>query len=63
MATNAGPERNEVKLEKVDGAWTVFLIEDGKITQQTFETKKFAKNFASGQRIRLGLPSSSPPQS
>ena len=63
MAANAEPEQNDVRLEKVDGAWTVYLVEDGNITQQTFETKKFAKNFASGQRIRLGLQSSSPPQS
>jgi hypothetical protein len=46
---------NAVKLEKMDGHWTVFLVEDGEITQQTFETKQFAKNFAAGQRLRLGV--------
>ena len=33
-----------VKLEKVDGEWTVFVVEGGEIIQQTFETKQFAKN-------------------
>jgi hypothetical protein len=63
MAADEELKRDDVRLEKVDGAWTVFLVEDGKITQQTFETKKFARNFASGQRIRLGLKTSKLPQS
>ena len=42
-----------VKLEKVDGEWTVFVVEGSEIIQQTFETKQFAKNFAAGQRLRL----------
>jgi hypothetical protein len=47
---------NEVRVEKLDGAWSVFVVEDGQTSQRTFETKQFAKNYAAGQRIRLGLP-------
>jgi hypothetical protein len=46
---------NEVRIEKLDGAWSVFVVEDGETSQRTFETKQFAKNYAAGQRIRLGL--------
>jgi hypothetical protein len=46
---------NEVRMEKLDGAWSVFVVEDGQTSQRTFETKQFAKNYAAGQRIRLGL--------
>jgi hypothetical protein len=44
---------NEVRMEKLDGAWSVFVVEDGQTSQRTFETKQFAKNYAAGQRIRL----------
>jgi hypothetical protein len=47
---------NDVRLEKLNGEWTVFVFQDGKTTQQTFETEQFARNFAAGQRMRLGLP-------
>jgi hypothetical protein len=47
---------NDVRLEKLNGGWTVFVVEDGETTQKTFETMHFAKNFAAGQRMRLGLP-------
>jgi hypothetical protein len=46
---------NEVRMEKLDGAWTVFVVENGQTNQRTFETKQFAKSYAAGQRIRLGL--------
>jgi hypothetical protein len=47
---------NDVRLEKLNGGWTEFVVADGETTQKTFETKQFASNFAAGQRIRLGLP-------
>jgi len=34
----------------------VQVVEDGRIMQQLFETEQFARNFAAGQRARLGLP-------
>jgi hypothetical protein len=34
---------NEVRMEKLDGAWSVFVVEDGQTSQRTFETKQFAK--------------------
>jgi hypothetical protein len=45
-----------VRLEKLDGIWTVFVVENGETMQKTFVTKAFGKNFAAGQRLRLGLP-------
>jgi hypothetical protein len=46
---------NDVRIEKLDGEWTVFVFEDSETTQKTFETEQFAKSFADGQRMRLGL--------
>jgi hypothetical protein len=47
---------SDVRLEKLDGHWTVFVVEGGETTQKTFETKAYATSFAAGQRVRLGLP-------
>ena len=46
---------NDVRLEKLDGHWAVFVVEDGHTDEMKFETEEFAKNFAAGQRDRLGL--------
>ena len=51
-------ERNNqssVRIEEIDGHWTVFIFEDGDTVQETFETEEFARNFADGQQIRLGI--------
>jgi hypothetical protein len=45
----------DVRLEKIDGEWAVFVVEGGKTIQKMFETQRFAKSFADGQRLRLGL--------
>ena len=52
--------KNDVRLEHLDGHWAVFIVEDGETTEQIFENEEFAKNFADGQRTRLGLAPTSP---
>lgn len=47
---------DDVRLEHIDGHWTVFVVKDGETVQQTFETEEFANSFADGQRARLGIP-------
>ena len=51
---NAHQQQSGVRLEKIDGHWTVFIVENGETFQRTFETEEFAKNFAAGQRVRFG---------
>ena len=51
-----------VRIEHIDGHWTVFVHEDGETSQETFETEQFAHNFADGQRIRLGLTEDGSPK-
>ncbi|RLP28548.1 hypothetical protein D8676_04315 [Mesorhizobium sp. YM1C-6-2] len=48
-----GIQANAVRIERVDGMWTVFIVIDGETTQRTFESKEYAENFADGQRARL----------
>ena len=47
---------NAVRLERPDGVWTVFFVENGETTHKAFATRALARNFAAGQRLRLGLP-------
>lgn len=46
-------EPNEVRIERSDGLWTVFIVINGETTQSSFESKEYAENFAAGQRARL----------
>jgi hypothetical protein len=46
-----------VAIEHLDGQWVVRFTVDGKATQRLFDLEVQAKNFAAGQRVRLGLPS------
>jgi len=45
-----------VSIEHIDGRWAVQIVENGEITQRLFEEEQFARSFAAGQRLRLGLP-------
>jgi hypothetical protein len=45
-----------VLIEHIDGQWAVQIVEDGEVTQRLFEEEEFARSFAAGQRLRLGLP-------
>lgn len=47
---------NAVSVEHIDGQWAVRIVENGEIIQRLFEEEQFARNFAAGQRLRLGLP-------
>jgi hypothetical protein len=42
-----------VRLEQIDGLWTVFVVENGETTQRTFEKQEWAESFAEGQLVRL----------
>ncbi|WP_183097175.1 hypothetical protein [Mesorhizobium sp. YM1C-6-2] len=44
-----------VAVEYSGGLWWVTIIEDGQQYRQSFESQEFAENFATGQRIRLGI--------
>ena len=46
---------NGVSIEQIDGHWAVQIVEHGEVTQSLFVTEEFARNFAAGQRARLGL--------
>jgi hypothetical protein len=35
--------------------WTVQMTENGAVTEQEFPTEELAEDFASSQRLRLGL--------
>lgn len=48
-----------VRVEHVDGHWAVQVAENGEVIQRLFEIEEYARNFAEGQRLRLGLPASS----
>ena len=48
-------EPNGVRIERVDGLWTVFIVVNGETTQRNFEAKEYAENFAAGQRARLQM--------
>jgi hypothetical protein len=45
-----------VAIEHLDGQWVVHFTVDGEATQRLFDLGVHAKNFAAGQRVRLGLP-------
>jgi hypothetical protein len=45
-----------VTIEQLDGQWVVHFTVDGNTTQRSFGLEEHAKNFAAGQRVRLGLP-------
>jgi hypothetical protein len=47
---------NGIRIERIDGLWTVFVVEHGATTQRTFENEEWARNFAAGQRARLTRP-------
>ena len=49
-------EPNAVKIEHIDGQWAVQLVDAGEVTQHLFVTQQFARNFAAGQAVRLGVP-------
>jgi hypothetical protein len=44
-----------VSVEHIDGQWAVQIVENGETIQRLFEEEQFARNFAAGQRLRLGL--------
>jgi hypothetical protein len=52
--TDQSPVKS-VAVEFADGHWWVTIIEEGEQHRQSFESQEFAENFATGQRIRLGL--------
>jgi hypothetical protein len=45
-----------VAIEHLDGQWVVCFTVDGQVTQRLFDLEVHTKNFAAGQRMRLGLP-------
>jgi hypothetical protein len=45
-----------VAVELLDGQWVVHYMVDGKVMHRSFGLEEHAKNFAAGQRVRLGLP-------
>lgn len=47
---------NAVRVEHIDGEWAVQVMEKGEVTQHRFELRSFAVSFATGQRMRLGVP-------
>ncbi|UVK41495.1 hypothetical protein LHFGNBLO_002203 [Mesorhizobium sp. AR10] len=57
----APPDNHEqpatVAIEHLHGKWVVHFTVDGEATQCLFDLEVHAKNFAAGQRVRLGLPS------
>jgi hypothetical protein len=58
-------EKAAVRLEQIDGMWTVFVVEDGETLQRTFEKQEWAESYAEGQLTRLrlarrGAPKGSP---
>jgi hypothetical protein len=44
-----------VMIEQADGEWVVKVFEDGAVRKESFVLEAFARSFAEGQRIRLGL--------
>ena len=54
-AVTSGSEIRAVRIERIDGYWTVFIHEHGKVAQQAFESEKFATSFADGHRFRMGI--------
>ncbi len=47
--------QNDVRLAELDGAWAVYVTENGKTEEKKFDGEAFARTFASGQLSRLGL--------
>jgi len=47
--------QNDVRLAELDGAWAVYVTENGKTEEKKFDGEAFARNFATGQLLRLGL--------
>jgi len=56
MKAEDTPGPTGVSIEHIDGQWAVQIVDSGEITQRLFEEEQFARNFAAGQRVRLGLP-------
>ena len=46
---------NRVELSESSGQWVVKVHMDGDETVSSFELESFARSFAEGQRLRLGL--------
>lgn len=53
---------NHVRVEHAEGQWTVFVVEGGHTSRHEFETEQFARNFAAGQRLRIGHGHKIPPR-
>ena len=45
-----------VAIEQIDGQWAAGFTVNGQVTKRLFDLEVHAKNFAAGQRMRLGLP-------
>ena len=48
-------ENSSVTIEATDGGWHVQVVENGLVSEQHFETEEAAEDFASSQRMLLGL--------
>lgn len=46
-------QTEDVRVENVEGRWTVFVEEGGATSRQDFENEQFARNYAEGQRMRI----------
>ena len=46
-------QTEDVRVENVEGKWTVFVEESGQTSRQDFENEQFARNYAEGQRMRI----------
>ena len=44
-----------VEVTKIDTTWNVTIIEAGDKAVKTFSHEPYARSFADGQRVRLGL--------
>ena len=46
-------QTDHVRVENVEGRWTVFVVEAGQTSRHDFENEQFARNYGDGQRLRI----------
>ena len=46
---------NHVSVERRGDEWSVYVVEDGRVYENSFTLEAHADAFAFGQRVRLGL--------
>lgn len=54
---------NSVNVDKRENSFVVRIIESGSVSEKRFGNEDFANSWATGQRMRLGLPYDNTPSS